>query len=78
MAHPFVIGQRVVVTRRLGRSIVWQKQGTVVRDTKTLVIVDLDGVLTAKGLRFRKDSRASRYVLTPGYLDYDTILERAL
>jgi len=70
--HPdwLAIGSEVQVVRRFFHSIAWREDVTVVRHTKTLVIVR-----TKSGEEWRfKSSRWDGYYLTPKYLDYITEL----
>lgn len=71
VTHPekFAVGKPVTITRRLSRSIAWRRDGVVVKHTATQVTVE-SGVGV---YRFRE--RYGRYVLTPAYLDYDTVIE---
>lgn len=69
--HPdwLAVGARVEIIRSHGRSVVvWRRTATVVRHTKTTVV--LDNGDRFKRARFTPDE----YVLTPPYLDYRTYL----
>ena len=70
--HPewLAVGSRVEVVRMFGfgRSIVSRYTATVVRHTKTTVVLD-------DGARFKRARYSpDEYVLTPPYLDYRTYL----
>lgn len=69
--HPqwLAVGATVEVTRAIGRSVSWRKTATVVKHTRTQVVVRYE-----HGAEERFRSRYGRYVMTPAYLDYTTVL----
>ncbi len=71
MTHPawLAVGQPVEQIRRLGRSVAWRKTATVVRQTKTLVVLD-------NGTKF-KLTWGGNYAEAPKYLDYITVIRPA-
>lgn len=72
-AHPdwLAVGATVTAVRRIGRSVAWRKTATVVRHTKTSVVVDF-----GRGSTSRFVNRSGSYYETPQYRDYNTKLER--
>lgn len=72
--HPewLAVGATVTVVRGHGRSIAHQSAHKVVRQTKTLVILDNDDRFKPRRYAY---NGIVQYEMTPAYLDYWTRLE---